>query len=294
VLLAEEDEQLPLPGRLGGEVYREREGGGEDGLALAVDAGGLAGEQHDARLGGRNLKGPGGRLLLDFEFHLLGPRQRAEAGLVRLLVLGRVQPHVVQRDRLDFLQRVDQPDLDGDLGGAVLDLAVGDSAGADPAVQHPCQVGGRDGQADAAAADDGHGDADQPPVRVHHRAAAVARVQVAVDLHRRHLAVLPLADAGDGPRADRDGRVPSAGQALAEGEAEDEHLHGLHRFGRLVEVDWPGQVRGARHAQDGEVLVGVGGETSARTDRSFRVPLPKTSVISGPAPAPAFGGTAMT
>jgi len=69
---------------------------------------------------------------------------------------------------------------------------------------------GRHGEGDAGAFDAGDDDADQPALGIHHRAAAVAGIQGAVDLHLDDLVLVIGADAGNRRLGDGDPRIAFA------------------------------------------------------------------------------------
>jgi hypothetical protein len=105
-----------------------------------------------------------------------------------------------------------------------------------------------DGEVDLRALDAGDGDADHLAAGGHHRAAGVARVHAAVDLHLHQMAPL-LAQAGDRRLADGD----ALAQRLAEGEAEDVHLLRLYQTRRRPHLQRLRQAHLVVGAEDREV-----------------------------------------
>src|SRR5437773_11668423 len=82
-----------------------------------------------------------------------------------------------------------------------------ESDSADAPQEHAGQLVRRDGQADVGAADGGDGDADQVAVLIDYRAAAVARIDGAVDLDCFHLTELVLTQARNRTLVDRNAWV---------------------------------------------------------------------------------------
>ena len=172
-------------------------------------------------------------------------------------------PGVVDRHLRDLPERVRHlgPQVHDD--GRPLVLPDRGLDVADPAGEHPGQFAGRDRQPDLRLVDAGDRDPDQPAPTIDHRPAGVPRVQVAVQLHGREFAVVVLAEAGDRPLADRQGRVAEGrGQVFAEREAEHVHGQGLGQRG-LLRVQGGREVLhplDAADAEDGQVADAVGGD----------------------------------
>ena len=199
-----------------------------------------------------------GQLVFDLQRQLAATRQRLQR--IGRLGLERIADKIVQRRRLDLVQRVDQAHLDVNGHQAVRGLGAVQVDLARSARERAGKLAARDGEADVVAvADDGHGDAHQAAVGVDHRSAAVAGVQGPVDLHHGQIALVVHAQAGDGAFAHGDGRAARAGgQDAAEGKAEGVDRHGFRQLGFVEAIDRLGQVLDAADLDDGEVLFGIG------------------------------------
>ena len=93
---------------------------------------------------------------------------------------------------------------------------------------------------------------------IDHRAAAVAGVQGAVDLHQGQFAVVVLSQAGDGTFAHGNRRAALARrQDLAEGKAEGEDGHRFRQGGFVDVIDRLGQILDAADFDDRQVLFGI-------------------------------------
>ena len=233
-------------------------------VAVAVDVDRLEQEGDGAfvLLGRLERQRDGALLLVELQIRLFrAGKGRPGAALVGVERPGRrVGAGVAHGGGLDLVERVDELHRDFHLGRAVGDLDDVKAEGRDAAVEHLGQLARRDGHADAGAADLGHGDADETALVIDNRAAAVAGVEVAVDLDDAHVAAVVLADAGDRPLADGDGGVALGNrQRLAEREAERVDGHRFDDVHLLRQVERRGQVLGD-NLEDGQVAVGVGGQ----------------------------------
>ena len=146
--------------------------------------------------------------------------------------------------------------------------------GADPAGEGPAHFVGRNDEADRVDGPNlGHGHADElAGLLLDDRAAAVARLERAVDLEQRDLPVIVATQGRDPPAGDRDRGIAFALGDLAEHAAQWEtradvgHAFGRVRFGE--HVDRRGRILHTLHNQKRQVraeIVGrVGGDDLGR------------------------------
>src|SRR5207245_792464 len=135
---------------------------------------------------------------------------------------------------------------------------LGETNAPDTSLEHSGELFRSDGQTDARAFDGGHGNADEVSLFIDHGAAAITRVEGAVDLYGFHLALVILAETGDRALVDRDiGVALLEGQRLAEGKALDVNRHGFHEGGLALQIDGPREVPDAVHLEYRQIAAGV-------------------------------------
>lgn len=106
--------------------------------------------------------------------------------------------------------------------------------------------------------------------RIDHGTAAVAGIQGTVDLHPCQLAALVEAEAGYGALTDGNRGVALAGgQHLTEGETEHVDRHGFCQLGVVVQIDRLRQRLNARHLEDRQVQIRIGGQHFGGTGLFF-------------------------
>src|SRR5207253_9945340 len=110
----------------------------------------------------------------------------------------------------DPIGRVEIPSLAQNFSLSLKDNGPVKFRRADPPGDQFRELFGRNDLPDSSAADSGDGDADQSPLTIDHRSAAVAGVHVDVKLDVVESATVVATKGGDGAGTHRDGRIASA------------------------------------------------------------------------------------
>ena len=103
-----------------------------------------------------------------------------------------------------MVQRVDQADLDLEVGRACTVATHRQARRTNPAVEHPDELGYRDREPDIGVLDFRHRDPDQSPFLVDDRPAAIARIDRSIDLDVREAVELIVFHARNRATVDGD------------------------------------------------------------------------------------------